>query len=436
MAYSWDAATTTWSQIGEVVGAAGGGGGGGGVTGGFTFDVDVADGAPARKLAYDGVSNPYDVAEAWLAQEGLPAAYKEQIVQFLISNTGGAGGAAATALAGAGAANYDPFTGGGAYVPPPPAARAPPAPQPRRLAFAPVTQPVVFESNAGGLAAMAAKLGGLMEQHGVAQEAREELGGLLAALQATPPATAGSRLSPSSAAAVLALPDADLFPVFDLLRALAIAPGAPLADLAAADEGGGLRALEEALRRAAAPGAPSPMLTTALRLLCTALAPAAPAPLRAWARRLAAPEGSNSAPGLLEALARAAPQHGAKGVRAAFASLLLSLAAVHVREPAGEAGFDRAALLGTVLAAQLDAPEEDWEPHARLASAAATLCLGDARACALARTLGADEVAAALQGRCGGGAAAAAAKGAEQGKAYEAAADLLQILSDANVAAV
>jgi phospholipase A-2-activating protein len=77
VAYSWDGAAGRWERIGEVVGADGGGGGGGGASGGgggslgvgsrtlhgvsydWVFDVDVADGAPARKLPYNAGDNPY-----------------------------------------------------------------------------------------------------------------------------------------------------------------------------------------------------------------------------------------------------------------------------------------------------------------------------------------------------------------------------------------
>jgi phospholipase A-2-activating protein len=104
MAYSWDAAAGRWEQIGEVVGADGSGLGSGGAGGGggslgvggrvldgvsydFVFDVDVADGAPPRKLPYNAGDNPYDAAEKWLEREGLPASYREQIVAFIIQNT-------------------------------------------------------------------------------------------------------------------------------------------------------------------------------------------------------------------------------------------------------------------------------------------------------------------------------------------------------------
>lgn len=47
----------------------------------------------------------------FIERNGLPQSYKEQIVQWILDNTGGAVGASAPTT------NVDPFTGGGAYVP-------------------------------------------------------------------------------------------------------------------------------------------------------------------------------------------------------------------------------------------------------------------------------------------------------------------------------
>ena len=47
-----------------------------------------------------------------MAAENLPWTYREQIVDFIVKNSGG--GAAMPALP---AVNVDPFTGGGAYIP-------------------------------------------------------------------------------------------------------------------------------------------------------------------------------------------------------------------------------------------------------------------------------------------------------------------------------
>lgn len=117
VAYSWDAAKSEWERIGEVVSGPDEGTGIGkkchqGREWDHVFDVDVADGAPQLKLAMDAGENPYLVAERFIQAHELPMEYKEQIVQFIIQNTGNAGPVPS--------GNYvDPFTGGSAYVPPP-----------------------------------------------------------------------------------------------------------------------------------------------------------------------------------------------------------------------------------------------------------------------------------------------------------------------------
>lgn len=47
----------------------------------------------------------------FIERNELPQSYKEQIVQWILDNTGGAVGASAPST------NVDPFTGGGAYIP-------------------------------------------------------------------------------------------------------------------------------------------------------------------------------------------------------------------------------------------------------------------------------------------------------------------------------
>ena len=47
----------------------------------------------------------------FIERNGLPQSYKEQIVQWILDNTGGAVGTFVPT------SNVDPFTGGGAYVP-------------------------------------------------------------------------------------------------------------------------------------------------------------------------------------------------------------------------------------------------------------------------------------------------------------------------------
>jgi len=126
VAYSWSAATGSWERVGEVVGAQGGGAGEVGVAGrtyegveyDYVFDVELEDGN-SRKLPYNRGQNPYDAADMWLERNGLPAVYRQQVVEFILQNAQGTA-AVPNPMGG----NADPYTGGGAYVPGAPAAGA------------------------------------------------------------------------------------------------------------------------------------------------------------------------------------------------------------------------------------------------------------------------------------------------------------------------
>jgi len=118
VAYSWNTTAAKWERIGEVVGASNtlkksylG------LEYDFVFDVDVAEGAPPLKLPLNVGDNPYAVAEKFIFDNNLPTTYQEQIVQFIIQNTGGA---VQPPPIGGGGGFVDPFTGANAYVPPPP----------------------------------------------------------------------------------------------------------------------------------------------------------------------------------------------------------------------------------------------------------------------------------------------------------------------------
>lgn len=126
VAYAWDSKGFTWEKIGTVVeGPPGGTGGGGGGAGGtkkfwagqewdFVFDVDVAEGEPPKKLALNAGDNPYIVADRFIEQEGLPAYFKEQIVQFITTSTAGAAKGPSLADMPVTGGFCDPFTGGAA----------------------------------------------------------------------------------------------------------------------------------------------------------------------------------------------------------------------------------------------------------------------------------------------------------------------------------
>ncbi|CAM6039015.1 unnamed protein product [Sphagnum compactum] len=121
VAYSWNAKEYKWDKIGEVVDGPGDSldkKSLNGVTYDYVFDVDIGDGLPTRKLPYNHGQNPYDVADQWLANEELPAGYREQVVQFILQNTG-----STAAPPQFDPAFVDPYTGANAYVPRPPVAR-------------------------------------------------------------------------------------------------------------------------------------------------------------------------------------------------------------------------------------------------------------------------------------------------------------------------
>jgi phospholipase A-2-activating protein len=43
----------------------------------YVFDVDIADGAPVKKLAANKGEDPYDVTDRFLQQEQLPLSYRQ-----------------------------------------------------------------------------------------------------------------------------------------------------------------------------------------------------------------------------------------------------------------------------------------------------------------------------------------------------------------------
>ncbi|KAL2468403.1 transducin family protein/WD-40 repeat family protein [Forsythia ovata] len=113
VAYSWNMSEQKWDKIGEVVD--------GpddnmkhpvldGIQYDYVFDVDIGDGQPIRKLPYNRSDNPYDVADKWLLKENLPLSYREQIVEFILQNTGQRNFTPDPSF-------RDPYTGSSAYVP-------------------------------------------------------------------------------------------------------------------------------------------------------------------------------------------------------------------------------------------------------------------------------------------------------------------------------
>ncbi|XP_021282644.1 phospholipase A-2-activating protein [Herrania umbratica] len=113
VAYTWNMREQIWDKIGEVVD--------GpddsmkrsvldGVQYDYVFDVDIGDGEPIRKLPYNRSDNPYDTADKWLLKENLPLSYRQQIVEFILQNTGQKDFTIDPTFC-------DPYTGSSAYVP-------------------------------------------------------------------------------------------------------------------------------------------------------------------------------------------------------------------------------------------------------------------------------------------------------------------------------
>ncbi|KAB1207227.1 Phospholipase A-2-activating protein [Morella rubra] len=113
VAYAWNLREQKWDKIGEVVD--------GpddsmkhpvldGIEYDYVFDVDIGDGEPIRKLPYNRSDNPYATADKWLLKENLPLSYRQQIVEFILQNSGQNNFTLDSSF-------RDPYTGSNAYVP-------------------------------------------------------------------------------------------------------------------------------------------------------------------------------------------------------------------------------------------------------------------------------------------------------------------------------
>lgn len=116
MCHEW--ANGKWNEIGDVIGAAGGTQETSGKTlyngkeYDFVFSVDVSETEPPLKLPYNRNQDPWVVAQQFIHQNDLPQSYLEQVVDFIIKNSGGAPAANPTS-----SSYQDPFTGAARYVP-------------------------------------------------------------------------------------------------------------------------------------------------------------------------------------------------------------------------------------------------------------------------------------------------------------------------------
>ncbi|KAJ4965719.1 hypothetical protein NE237_017568 [Protea cynaroides] len=113
VAYSWNVKEQKWDKIGEVVDGPENSMGRtvlDGVQYDYVFDVDIGDGEPIRKLPHNRSDNPYATADKWLLKENLPLSYRQQIVEFILQNTGQRDFTLDTSF-------RDPYTGSSAYTP-------------------------------------------------------------------------------------------------------------------------------------------------------------------------------------------------------------------------------------------------------------------------------------------------------------------------------
>ncbi|CAH1444875.1 unnamed protein product [Lactuca virosa] len=115
VAYAWNMQNQTWDKIGEVIDGPDDGNGMkrpvlDGVQYDYVFDVDIGDGEPIRKLPYNRSDNAYDTADKWLLKENLPLSYRQQVVEFILQNSGQKDFILDSSF-------RDPYTGSSAYVP-------------------------------------------------------------------------------------------------------------------------------------------------------------------------------------------------------------------------------------------------------------------------------------------------------------------------------
>lgn len=92
-AHQWSAAANQWVNVGTVVDSAGSGGrkiSHNGKEYDYVFDVDIEDGKPPLKLAYNLNQNHYEAARKFIDDNELPVTYLDQVANFIIQNTQGA----------------------------------------------------------------------------------------------------------------------------------------------------------------------------------------------------------------------------------------------------------------------------------------------------------------------------------------------------------
>ncbi|KAF5295352.1 hypothetical protein FQR65_LT01542 [Abscondita terminalis] len=117
VAYTWvdEGSSGHWEKVGDVLGSADPNSANKTTFEGkpydFVFTVDVEDGKPPLKLPYNKGDDPYMAAHKFLEKNMLPAAYLDQVVNFILTNSADANNAPINP-------NYvDPFTGASRYTP-------------------------------------------------------------------------------------------------------------------------------------------------------------------------------------------------------------------------------------------------------------------------------------------------------------------------------
>lgn len=406
IAYSWSEQRSEWEKLGEVVAGpqdtmAVGNKQHANQSWDYVFDVDIADGALVKKLAANMGEDPYTVADRFLEQEQLPLSYREQIAQFVVDNsrggithstpsfsadpftgatayvpTGGmASGRVRHEVTGGG---YDPFTGSAAPCHVPDGTSGDKVvPQHAFVAFKTVPKVTVLADKVRDLGQQIAGEGGRMSA------AESTAGGTLDTLLSRLPVlvanssgkNGGSNAAPSEAekqllTKLLRWPSAQLFPVLDVARLLALDP-----QFAGwlADSSGTVASLQGGLGGALATAMTQPQSTpnqqTGLRLACNAFMQPA---LRTWI--------SGQMSEVLDGFS-AALISPSKAVRLGAATLLLNCAVL------GDAGSKMQVLSG-LLHILSNPTETDVETVFRAVTAAGTLMAGDTTMCSTAKDIG------------------------------------------------
>mmetsp|Transcript_9394 Transcript_9394/g.57327 ORF Transcript_9394/g.57327 Transcript_9394/m.57327 type:complete len:750 (-) Transcript_9394:942-3191(-) len=264
IAYSWDSVQMRWDKIGEVVR--------GpddnmdvsakmldGVQYDYVFDVDIADGAPVRKLPYNIGQNPHTVAENWLAREGLPMSYREQVVEFILQNTTNTPQAPALH-------NPDPLTGNSAYIPQdvgaPKASHVPSKIDKLELNFAPMREFLHFDKmNHDGAAKKLHEIFGSSSNSTLDKEIIEDVLSLCADIGSSRP------LRPEEIkqlqVAIECLDVQEMFPVLDMLRVAIL-------NAQVAEHFASRSSLLSKVLKSVEDGASLPILLTVFRLVCNA----------------------------------------------------------------------------------------------------------------------------------------------------------------------